>query len=46
MYTEESTDFILTHKEQEMLRQLRTLSDKDRKEVEEEVAKIAAEYME
>lgn len=46
MYTEEPTNFILTHKEQEMLRQLRTLSDKDRKEVEEEVAKIAAEYME
>ena len=43
---EEDPYFIVTHKEQEMLMQLRELSDEDRKEVERKFLEIAVKYAE
>ena len=43
---EEDPYFIVTHKEQEMLKQLRELSDEDRKEVMRRFLEIALKYAE
>lgn len=43
---EEDPHFIVTHKEEEMLQQLRELSDKERKEVEGKLLKAALKYAE
>lgn len=43
---EEDPYFIVTHKEEEMLTQLRELSDEDRKEVERKFLEIAIRYAE
>lgn len=36
--------FLITFKEEEMLRQLRELSDEDRKEIQKRFLEIAAKY--
>lgn len=41
---EEDPYFIVTHKEQEMLKQLRELSEEDRKEVTKRFLEIALKY--
>ena len=41
---EEDPYFLITHKEEEMLRQLRGLSGEDRKEVEKSFLEIALKY--
>ena len=41
---EEDPYFIVTHKEQKMLKQLRELSDEDREEVERKFLEIAVKY--
>ena len=41
---EEDPYFIATHKEQEMLKQLRELSEEDRKEVTKRFLEIALKY--
>ena len=41
---EEDPYFLITHKEEEMLRQLRGLSVEDRKEVEKSFLEIALKY--
>lgn len=43
---EEDPYFITTHKEQEMLKQLRELSDEDRQEIQRKFLKIALKYAE
>lgn len=43
---EEDPYFIVTHKEQEMLKQLRELSEEDRKEVIRRFLEIALKYAE
>ena len=43
---EEDTYFLVTHKEEEMLTQLRELSEEDRKEVERKFLEIAVKYAE
>ena len=43
---EEDPYFIVTHKEEEMLRQLRELSDEDRREVTRRFLEIALKYAE
>lgn len=43
---EEDPYFIVTHKEQEMLMQLRELSDEDRREVTRRFLEIAFKYAE
>ena len=40
----ESTYFLITVKEEEMLRQLRELSEDDRKEIERRFLEIAVKY--
>lgn len=41
---EEDPYFILTHKEEEMLQQLRELSDEERKDVEKKLLETALKY--
>ena len=43
---EEDSYFIVTHKEQKMLKQLRKLSNEDRKEVTRRFLEIALKYTE
>lgn len=43
---EEDPYFIVTHKEQEMLMQLRELSDEDRREITKRFFEIASKYAE
>ena len=43
---EEDSYFIVTHKEQEMLKQLRELSDEDRKQVTKRFLEITLKYTE
>lgn len=46
MFNGDETDpyFIVTHKEEEMLKQLRELSDEERKEVTKRFLEIALKY--
>lgn len=48
MFNGDETDpcFIVTHKEQKMLKQLRELSNEDRKEVTQRFLEIALKYTE
>lgn len=41
---EEDTYFLVTHKEEEMLQQLRDLSDEDRREVEKKLLEATLKY--
>lgn len=43
---EEDTYFLVTHKEEEMLQQLRELSDEDRREVEKKLLEAALKHAE
>ena len=43
---EEDPYFIVTHKEQEMLKQLRELSDEERREVEKKLLEAALKHAE
>lgn len=43
---EEDPYFLITHKEEEMLRQLRALSEEDRREVTRRLFEIALKYAE
>lgn len=43
---EEDPYFIVTHKEQEMLRRFRELDDENRKEIERKILGIAVRYAE
>ncbi len=43
---EEDPYFITTHKEQEMLKQLRELSDEDRQEIQRKFLETALKYAE
>ncbi len=43
---EEDTYFLLTHKEEEMLQQLRELSDEEHKEVEKKLLETALKHAE
>lgn len=48
MFNGDETDpyFIVTHKEEEMLKQLRELSEEERKEVTRRILEIALKYTE
>lgn len=48
MYNGDEDDpyFLVTHKEEEMLRQLRELSDEDREEVEKKLLEAALKHAE
>ena len=43
---EEDSYFIVTHKEEEMLRRFRELDDENRKEIERKILGIAVRYAE
>ena len=47
MYSNQGNNyFLITFKEEEMLRQLRELSDEDRKEIQKRFLEIAVKYAE